>query len=75
MKLHTQGNAAEMIWQGRVQIGDEPGVYGASYGGSSIEPPVTLTDYSGGGSGLGFHVRVDGRESEQLRPALPPDTR
>ncbi|BCY09357.1 hypothetical protein [Actinoplanes sp. L3-i22] len=40
----------EMIWRGRVHLGDEPGIYGdASYSGLAVELPVTLvkTDPAG----------------------------
>ena len=40
----------ELIWQGRVHLGDEPGVFGdASYSGLAVEFPVTLqkTDPAG----------------------------
>lgn len=40
----------ELIWQGRIQLGDEPGVFGdAFYSGLATEFPVTLqkTDPSG----------------------------
>jgi hypothetical protein len=40
----------ELIWQGRVQLGDEPGVYGdASYSGLTVDLPLTLrkTDPTG----------------------------
>jgi hypothetical protein len=34
----------ELVWQGRIHLGDEPGVYGdASYAGLSLELPLTLT--------------------------------
>lgn len=33
----------EMIWRGRVHLGDEPGIYGdASYSGLAVELPLTL---------------------------------
>jgi hypothetical protein len=33
----------ELIWQGRIHLGDEPGVYGdASYSGLCMELPVTF---------------------------------
>ncbi|WP_242911432.1 hypothetical protein [Actinomadura terrae] len=40
----------ELVWQGRVHLGDEPGVYGdASYSGLAVELPLTLqkTDPAG----------------------------
>ncbi|MEU4323350.1 hypothetical protein AB0F85_13515 [Nocardia fluminea] len=34
---------SELIWQGRMHLGDEPGILGdASYGGLSTELPITL---------------------------------
>jgi hypothetical protein len=34
----------ELVWQGRIHLGDEPGVYGdAHYAGLSLELPLTLT--------------------------------
>lgn len=34
---------AELIWQGKVHLGDEPGVYGdAAYSGLCVELPITL---------------------------------
>jgi hypothetical protein len=65
MKLRVASSAAEMIWQGRVQIGDEPGVYGdASYGGLATELPVTLTQYSGSGVvDVDFDLTAEGASS------------
>lgn len=40
----------ELVWQGRIHLGDEPGVYGdASYSGLAVEIPLTLqkTDPTG----------------------------
>lgn len=40
----------ELVWQGRIHLGDEPGVFGdASYAGLAVEFPVTLqkTDSAG----------------------------
>ncbi|WP_319452848.1 MULTISPECIES: hypothetical protein [unclassified Mycobacterium] len=35
---------SEFIWQGRLHLGDEPGVFGdATYAGLAIELPLTLT--------------------------------
>lgn len=51
MKRHVTGSQSELIWKGRVQIGDEPGVYGdASYSGLAIDLPVTLTPLDAGGT-------------------------
>ncbi|MFT7841245.1 hypothetical protein Q5530_34355 [Saccharothrix sp. BKS2] len=40
---------AELVWQGRIHLGDEPGIHGdANYSGLSVELPLTLekTDQS-----------------------------
>jgi hypothetical protein len=35
---------SELIWAGRIHLGDEPGVYGdAAYTGLATEFPLTLT--------------------------------
>jgi hypothetical protein len=40
----------ELIWQGRIHLGDEPGVYGdAFYSGLCAELPITLTTTSAPG--------------------------
>ena len=40
MAVSTQG---ELVWQGRLQLGDEPGVFGdAAYTGLSSEIPITV---------------------------------
>lgn len=40
----ANSNQREMIWQGRLHLGDEPGIYGdASYSGISAELPITVT--------------------------------
>jgi hypothetical protein len=40
----------EMIWRGRVHLGDEPGIYGdACYSGLSVELPLTLQKTSAAG--------------------------
>jgi hypothetical protein len=42
--------AAELVWEGRIHIGDEPGTFGdASYSGLASELPVTV--YRSGGTG------------------------
>jgi len=39
----------ELIWQGKIHIGDEPGVYGdAFYSGLCAEHPVTMRPFPGG---------------------------
>jgi hypothetical protein len=62
VKLRLQSAMAEMIWQGRVQIGDEPGVYSdANYCGLATELPVTLSEYSsGGGVDVTFEIMAEG---------------
>src|SRR5258707_1271926 len=36
----------ELIWQGRIHLGDEPGVYGdASYSGLCTELPITILPF------------------------------
>jgi hypothetical protein len=41
---------AELIWQGRIQVGDEPGVYGdATYSGHMCSVPLTVFHMTGGG--------------------------
>jgi hypothetical protein len=41
---------AELIWQGRIQLGDEPGVYGdGTYGGLMCSVPLTVFHTPGGG--------------------------
>lgn len=43
----------EFVWQGRLHLGDEPGVYGdASYVGLSAELPITVTLVEQGGSDM-----------------------
>lgn len=39
-----KNSAAELVWQGQLALGDEPGVYGgAAFSGLAVELPVTLT--------------------------------
>lgn len=41
---------AELIWQGRIHLGDEPGIYGdSSYTGLAVELPITLYQTSSPG--------------------------
>ena len=36
-------SSPELIWKGRIHLGDEPGIFGdAEYAGISLELPVTL---------------------------------
>lgn len=51
MRRHVQDTSTEMVWKGRLHIGDEPGMYGdAEYSGLAVELPLILTDYAGGGT-------------------------
>ncbi|GII85641.1 hypothetical protein Ssi03_36310 [Sphaerisporangium siamense] len=39
----AQAPQGELIWQGKVHLGDEPGIYGdATFAGGAIEFPITL---------------------------------
>jgi hypothetical protein len=41
---------SELVWQGRIHLGDEPGVYGdAGYSGLAVDVPVTLQKTDPGG--------------------------
>ena len=41
----------ELIWQGRIHLGDEPGVYGdASYSGLCTERPIAVLPFDPTGS-------------------------
>jgi hypothetical protein len=52
MKMRSATTIPELIWQGRMQIGDEPGVYGdAQYSGLAAELPVTITPFQPGTTG------------------------
>ncbi len=65
MRIRSATNIPELIWQGRLQIGDEPGVYGdAHYAGLAAELPVTLTPFQAGASGdVVFRIGADGADS------------
>jgi hypothetical protein len=42
-----QASTGEPIWEGRLHLGDEPGVYGnAAYAGLAMELPVTLHPFN-----------------------------
>lgn len=72
MKLRRAGNAPELIWQGRAQIGDEPGVYGdASYSGLAIALPVTLTDYDSGGKPVEVTFELTAEGASSFGPPYP----
>ena len=44
------GPEPEMVWKGRIHLGDEPGIYGdASYSGLAAELPITLSQTSSPG--------------------------
>lgn len=50
-------HTSDIIWQGRIHIGDEPGYYGdAAFAGLCFDLPIELIPYSG--------VYEDGYESE-----------
>ena len=43
-------NSGEPIWEGRIHLGDEPGIYGAAtYAGIANDFPVTLTPFNPAG--------------------------
>ncbi|MTD95600.1 hypothetical protein GIW81_14775 [Hyphomicrobium sp. xq] len=61
MKVHTRTGSGELIWQGRIQIGDEPGVYGdANYSGLAAEFPITLTAFGSGTPTVEFELSAEG---------------
>jgi hypothetical protein len=61
MKVHMRTGSGELIWQGRIQIGDEPGVYAdANYSGLATEFPITLTGYGSGNSTVEFEISSEG---------------
>jgi hypothetical protein len=38
----------DLVWRGRIQIGDEPGIYSdAQYGGLCLDLPIELLPYAG----------------------------
>jgi len=46
-----QANSDEPIWEGRMHLGDEPGIYGdAAYSGLAAELPVTLMPFDPNGT-------------------------
>jgi hypothetical protein len=58
----------ELIWQGRVHLGDNPGVFAdASYSGLVVEFPVTLTKREATGS----HATTLRLRSENVRTFEP----
>lgn len=54
----------ELVWQGRLQFGDEPGVYGdAHYAGLCSEWPVTIRKFDPNSNAPGqvsFQLDADG---------------
>jgi hypothetical protein len=57
-----QAGSGEAIWEGRIHLGDEPGIYGdAAYAGLAMEFPVTLRPFSstGGPADITFHLTAN----------------
>ena len=57
-----QAESDEPIWEGRIHLGDEPGIYGdAAYAGLAIEFPVTLRRFDPEGSAvdIAFHLAAN----------------
>lgn len=53
----------ELIWQGRIHLGDEPGVYGdASYSGLCAELPITVRPFDPTSSkeDINFELKAEG---------------
>jgi hypothetical protein len=47
-KINAAHKVRDLLWRGRLQMGDEPGIYGAAhYAGISVEFPIELFPYSG----------------------------
>lgn len=52
----------ELVWQGRIQLGDEPGTFGdASYSGLSLEFPLTVrnTGAPAAGDSISFFLKAE----------------
>jgi hypothetical protein len=57
---------AEAIWQGRIHIGDEPGIYGdAQFSGAAVELPITLQHTSTAGDNKAIIV-VDTKDVQDF---------
>jgi hypothetical protein len=58
-----QTSSEEPIWEGRLHLGDEPGIYGdAAYAGLATEFPVTLHPFdpaSGAPADVTFHLAAN----------------
>lgn len=52
-------NAHELIWEGQLHLGDEPGIYGnAPYVGLSVDLPVTLGAFDPAGTMFDVHFEL-----------------
>lgn len=72
MRRRAYSVSAELIWEGRFHVGDEPGVYGnAEYAGLAVELPVTLTDYSGAGGPADVTFDLTGQGVSNFGPPYP----
>jgi hypothetical protein len=48
----TNKNVEDLLWRGRIQLGDEPGIYGdVQYAGFCIEFPIELHSFNSNSSG------------------------
>jgi len=58
----------ELIWQGRIQLGDEPGTFtDASYSGLSVEFPITIRRTSINGSDI-VHFVLSAEHVKVFKP-------
>jgi hypothetical protein len=63
------GAKPELVWQGRVHLGDEPGVYGdAAYSGLSVEFPLTLEKTGSGPDTATLVVKTEGVQTSSGYP-------
>lgn len=50
----------ELVWKGRLHLGDEPGIYGdAAYAGTGVDLPVTLYPLAADVSGADVTIVVE----------------